>query len=84
VRVIHPIGPTLAVALLLCGARAYGYDEREAVARAEAAAERAEAAARRSEAAAARTEDAIGRIERLLEAVAADQARRAGRAPAPR
>jgi hypothetical protein len=84
VRFVRLIGPGLVVALLLGGTRGDAYDEREAVARAEAAAERAEAAARRSEAAAVRTEDAIGRIERLLEAVAADQARRERRAPAPR
>lgn len=75
-RALRSISFVLAVLLGLGATPLRAGDDRDAARRAESAATRAEDAARRSEDAAKRTEDAIGRIERLLEAVAADDARR--------
>jgi hypothetical protein len=82
VRALRSTSVVLAV-LLVLGATPLraGDDVADAARRAESAATRAEDAAARSEAAAKRTEDAVGRIERILEAVAAAEARRRPAAP---
>jgi hypothetical protein len=81
VRALRSTSVVFAVLVVLGATPLRAGDARDAALRAESAATRAEDAARRSEEAAKRTEDAIGRIERVLEAVAADEARRRYAAP---